>query len=124
MLDNWALLYAAEVAQEKGVKLAVCFNLVDSYLRAGARQFGFMLRGLKLLAPQLESSNIRFYMLKGKPGDKVPELVSEIGAGLVVVDMAPLRMPAQWKEDVMQKIECPMHQVDAHNIVPVRSSNT
>lgn len=121
MLDNWALLHAAEVAKEQGCKLAVCFNLVDAFLEAGARQFGFMLRGLKQLAPELEQANIRFYLLRGDPGDTVPQLVSDIDAGLVVVDQAPLRLPRQWKESVKGAIDCPMHEVDAHNIVPVRT---
>jgi deoxyribodipyrimidine photo-lyase len=121
MLDNWALLHAAEVAQKNGSKLAVCFNLVDSYLEAGARQFGFMLRGLQKLAPELEEANIRFLFLRGDPADTVPALVSELNAALLVVDQAPLRLPRQWKDSVKKSISCPMHEVDAHNIVPVRS---
>lgn len=120
ILDNWALLHAAEVAQDKGSKLAVCFNLVDAYLEAGARQFGFMLRGLKQLAPELEQSSIRFFFLKGDPAETVPALVSELDAGLLVVDQAPLKLPRKWKEMVKGAISCPMHEVDAHNIIPVR----
>jgi deoxyribodipyrimidine photo-lyase len=55
-------------------------------------------------------------------GDTVPALVEELDAGLLVVDQAPLRLPRQWKESVKSKINCPMHEVDAHNIVPVRAS--
>lgn len=119
MLDNWALLHAAEVATEKGCKLAVCFNLVDAFLEAGARQFGFMLRGLQKVAPEIEQANMRFYLLRGDPGETVPRLISEIDAGLLVVDQAPLRLPRQWKESVKSAISCPMHEVDAHNIIPV-----
>lgn len=62
--DNWALLYAAEQAAANGAHVAVAFNLVDAFLGAGARQFGFMLRGLKELAPKLEAANIRFHLLQ------------------------------------------------------------
>ena len=64
MRDNWALLHAAEAAQASGGRVAVAFNLVDRYLNAGARQFGFMLRGLREMAPKLEAANIRFYLLQ------------------------------------------------------------
>ena len=37
---------------------------VTEYLGAGARQFGFMLRGLKLLEPKLKQLNIPFFLLK------------------------------------------------------------
>ena len=37
---------------------------VTEYLGAGARQFGFMLRGLKLLEPKLKELNIPFFLLK------------------------------------------------------------
>ena len=47
MADNWALLHAAARAQAAGRPLAVVFNLVTSFLNAGARQFCFMLRGLQ-----------------------------------------------------------------------------
>jgi DNA photolyase len=55
-------------------------------------------------------------------GETVPALAEELDAGLLVVDQAPLRLPQQWKEAVKEKIKCPMHEVDAHNIVPVRAS--
>ena len=37
---------------------------VTEYLGAGARQFGFMLRGLKLLEPKLKELNVPFFLLK------------------------------------------------------------
>jgi deoxyribodipyrimidine photo-lyase len=40
--------YAAEQAAAAGEPVAVVFNLVPAFLGAGARQFGFMLRGLQV----------------------------------------------------------------------------
>jgi len=45
--DNWALLYAQQLAQEHCKKLVVVFNLVPKFLEAGLRQYDFMLRGLQ-----------------------------------------------------------------------------
>ncbi len=38
---------------------------VTEFLGAGARQFGFMVRGLRELQPKLEALNIPFFLLKG-----------------------------------------------------------
>lgn len=120
MRDNWALLHAAEEALQADKKVVICFNLVDAFLDAGARQFGFMLRGLKELAPKLEEANIRFHLLRGDPKDTVPNLVKDLDAALLVTDQCPLRLPQQWRDEVKQAVTCPFHQVDAHNVVPVR----
>jgi hypothetical protein len=38
--ENWALLLARHLAASKGVPLAVCFNLVPTFLEATVRQYG------------------------------------------------------------------------------------
>ena len=38
---------------------------VTEFLGAGARQFGFMVRGLQELQPKLEALGIPFFLLKG-----------------------------------------------------------
>jgi deoxyribodipyrimidine photo-lyase len=38
---------------------------VTEYLHAGARQFGFMVRGLRLMEPKLAALNIPLFLLKG-----------------------------------------------------------
>ncbi|KAG2489952.1 hypothetical protein HYH03_011582 [Edaphochlamys debaryana] len=120
--DNWALLYAAEQALAAAggeAQVAVAFNLVPAFLGAGARQFGFMLRGLRELEARLGQKGIAFFMLKGDPAQTLPELVSRLGAGLLVTDYAPLRLGRQWREQVASSLSVPFHEVDAHNVVPV-----
>ncbi|KAI3433882.1 hypothetical protein D9Q98_003684 [Chlorella vulgaris] len=116
--DNWALLHAAAEASKRGVPVAVAFNLVTQYLGAGARQFGFMVRGLRLMQPKLEALNIPFFLLKGDPVETVPQLVKDTGASLLVTDFASLRLGRQWRDAVAAKLEVPFHEVDAHNVVP------
>ncbi|MCO5569327.1 hypothetical protein L7F22_023039 [Adiantum nelumboides] len=67
--DNWALLYAAQQARQQGSPLCVAFNLVDSFLHAQARHFGFMLRGLRVVQHNLSSIGIPFFLLwdQGSP---------------------------------------------------------
>ena len=73
---------------------------MESYLGAGARQFGFMLRGLKLLEPKLAELNIPFFIVKGDSTQTIPKLVKETKAGLLVTDFAPTRDGRQWRDTV------------------------
>lgn len=58
-------------------------------------------------------------LLQGEPGQTMPELVSSLGAGLLVTDYSPLRLGRTWREQVTSSLAVPFHEVDAHNIVPV-----
>ena len=72
---------------------------VPEYLVAGARQFGFMLRGLKLMQPKLEALNIPFFLVKGDPIKNIPELCKKTGAACLVTDFAPLRLGREWRDE-------------------------
>lgn len=63
--DNWALLFALEMAAKKGVPLTVTFCLVPEFLGATSRQYRFMLQGLKEVESRLKLNNIPFYLLTG-----------------------------------------------------------
>jgi len=117
--DNWALLYACEKAAEKDVPVVVVFNLVTKFLGSGARQFGFMLRGLREMDDDLQKRGVPFVLLKGDPGDVIPEFAKEIDAAMIVCDSSPLRLCREWREAVAEKFTGPAHEVDAHNVVPV-----
>ena len=67
---------------------------------AGARQFGFMLRGLKELVPEMQELNITFFLLRGDPVQTIPKLVKDTGAALLVTDFAPMRIGREWREGV------------------------
>ena len=44
--DNWALLYAQQLALKMELQLHICFCLLPTFLDATLRQFAFMLKGL------------------------------------------------------------------------------
>ena len=73
---------------------------LESYCHAGARQFGFMLRGLKEMQPKLEKLNIPFFIVKGDPIKTIPKLVKDTKAALLVTDFAPLRDGRRWRDTV------------------------
>lgn len=67
---------------------------------AGARQFGFMLKGLKALEPHFKKLQIAFHLVRGNPADTIPKLVKDTKAGLLVVDQSPVRIARKWREEV------------------------
>ncbi|KAL3156827.1 hypothetical protein ABBQ38_001097 [Trebouxia sp. C0009 RCD-2024] len=117
--DNWALLYACEVAERSGSNVVVAFNLVTEFLGAGSRQWGFLVRGLRQVEPKLQALNIPFYMMYGKAEDNLPKLCDDLGAGLLICDYVPVRSAQGWRTNTRDQLSIPMHQVDAHNVVPV-----
>jgi deoxyribodipyrimidine photo-lyase len=116
--DNWALLYAQELALNHQAPLAVVFNLVPRFLQAAHRQYDFMLRGLEETAARLEQHNIPFYLLQGEPTETLPAFLKHCRAGALVTDFDPLRLKRQWKNQVLEQLQIPFLEVDAHNIVP------
>ena len=118
--DNWALLFAQEVALESRVPLAVIFCLVPEYLGATIRQYGFMVKGLKEVEERLAEKNIPFFLLTGTPEVEIPLFLESRKAGALVADFNPIRIKREWNRGVVEKIDIPLYEVDAHNIVPCR----
>ena len=115
--DNWALLHARELAGADKA-LVVAFCLVPSYPGATLRHYDFMLRGLEETADTLAQQGIPFVLLTGDPAREVPALCDQAGAAALVTDFDPLRIKRQWLDAVSRAVSIPVHQVDAHNVVP------
>ena len=118
--DNWALLFAQNLAKENKYELAVVFNLVPDFLEATIRQYGFMLKGLQQLEKELEKYNIPFFLLQGKPEEAISNFIKENNVSVIVSDFDPLRIKRIWKRELAKKINIPFYEVDAHNIVPCK----
>ncbi len=118
--DNWALLYAQEMALERKLPLSVVFCLVPDFLQATWRQYEFMLKGLEQIEKGCERLGIKFKLLIGDPIDQIPRYAASTGTSAVVTDFTALRMNRFWKEEIAEKLTVPFVEVDAHNIVPCR----
>jgi deoxyribodipyrimidine photo-lyase len=116
--DNWALLYAQEVALKMDAPLAVAFCLVPGFLNATMRQYSFMIEGLKEVEKGLSMLNIPFFLLQGQPENEIPAFVTKWGISALITDFDPLRIKRQWKEALARVLKIPFYEVDAHNIVP------
>jgi deoxyribodipyrimidine photo-lyase len=116
--DNWALLYAQELALSLKRPLGVVFCLAPAFLGATRRQYGFMLKGLQEVAGDLADLDLPFFLLKGEPARELPRFVAHQRVGAVVSDFSPLRLVRGWKSAAAAEIKVSLEEVDAHNIVP------
>ncbi len=116
--DNWALLFAQEIAINKAVPLAVVFCLAPKFLNATIRQYSFMIKGLQEVEKTLKKKNIPFFLLKGNPDEEIPAFIKRHKIGALVSDFNPLNISKAWKEDVSKNIDIPFYEVDTHNIIP------
>jgi deoxyribodipyrimidine photo-lyase len=116
--DNWALLYAQELAMERKVPLLVIFSLVPHFLGANLRQYDFMLKGLAGVESDLAKLSMPFYLLEGKPEKEIADFLTMVKASALVSDFDPLRIKRDWKGKLTPWLRIPFYEVDAHNIVP------
>ncbi len=118
--DNWALIYAIELALQNQKPLVVVFNLVPNFLEATFRQYDFMLKGLRFVEQKLLDLNIPFQILLGKPEENIPKFIEELQVETLVTDFNPLKIVMNWKKQVANKININICEIDASNIVPVQ----
>ncbi|TVU31195.1 hypothetical protein EJB05_22873, partial [Eragrostis curvula] len=127
LADNWALLHAAGLAAAAvpAAPVAIAFAMFPRpfLLSACRRQLGFLLRGLRHLAADARARGLPFFFLEDGPA-AVPTLVRRLGASTLVADFSPLRPVREALDAVVRDLrrDAPgvaVHQVDAHNVVPV-----
>jgi len=116
--DNWALLYAQELAFQMKAPLAVVFCLVPQFLNATLRQFAFMLKGLEQVEKRLADFKIPFFLIRGWPKGEIPKFSTDNKVTILVSDFDPLRPKREWKKEVANRLEIPLYEVDTRNIVP------
>lgn len=117
--DNWAQLYARELAGSTR-PLAVVFTLAPGFLGATIRQYGFMLRGLQQVAAELERKGITFILLVGDPMQELSRFLTKHKVAALVADFSPLRPHREWLAHIVTGTKLPIYEVDAHNIIPCR----
>ena len=118
--DNWALLFAAQKANEYNLPLSVVFTLAPSFEKATARHYNFMLKGLQQVENELKTKGISFHLLLGNPPEQLATFISQFNVSAIIADFDPLRIKRKWKAQLSEKLEIPFFEVDAHNIVPCR----
>ena len=118
--DNYALLFAQQIALQNDRPLGVVFNLVPDFLEATLRQYIFMLNGLMEIERELTVYGIPFFLLSGDTEKNLPGFIKQNNVSVIVTDFDPLKIKWKWKKSVGEKINIPIYEVDTHNIIPCR----
>ncbi len=116
--DNWALLYAASLAASRDRALVAVHCLDPDYPQANAAHFRFLVDGLRELHADFKAANIPFVELMGDPPSRVAQLAGSLDACVLVTDFDPLRHKRRWLAQAGEAVACPVHEVDARNVVP------
>ncbi len=117
--DNWALVYARELAESASTELRVVFTLPNGFLGAEARHYRFMFDGLERVEARLRSLGVGFDLLVGEPSSTLSGFLESVGASILIHDFDPLREKRRWRSAVAEQVKIPVHEVDAHNVVPL-----
>ncbi|SNS14153.1 Deoxyribodipyrimidine photo-lyase type II [Humidesulfovibrio mexicanus] len=118
--DNWALLHARELADQRRQPLAVAFCLAREYPLAALPHFAFLLHGLRHTAQELEALGVPFILLRGEPGQAVAQYARDARIGLLVTDADPAKPKRAWLADLLSRLQCPAMEVDSRNVAPAR----
>lgn len=116
--DNWALIYAQEMAIKKKQPLLVVFCLQSKFLNALQRAFNFMLEGLIKVEQSLYNLNIPFIILVGKPEVMLAQFIEDHQIGMLITDFSPIKLKQTWIEGLKQQLKITFCEVDSHNIIP------
>lgn len=104
--DNWGVAFASDLAQKNNRNLKIIIH--KDVKLCSARQVEFREEGLNFFIKNLAHNNIKYKIL-----DVWPE---KIEAGAVIVDFNPIDDKQNWTK----KQDCPVFEVDSHNIIPAR----
>ncbi len=116
--DNWALLFAAGLAVELNRPLVAVHCLDPTTTAPQAGQLRFLLNGLLETACDLDGKGIPVAWLAGDAPGEVDRLEKRLDAAALVTDFDPLRYKRRWMEQSAATPGCPLHEVDARNVVP------
>lgn len=116
--DNWALLFAAKMAADRDRPLLAVHCLHPAYPKANGPHFRFLADGLKEVQADLSARGVPFVELLGDPPLQVAQLANALDAAAVATDFDPLRHKRRWLAQAGAGLSCPLHEVDARNVVP------
>ncbi len=117
--DNWAIVYAQELARKHHTYVLIVFCLRKKFPFATKRLLYFLLRGLQEVKKNAAVYKIPFVFLMGDPALELPAYIHSQHVGALICDSSPLRIHKQWKQQLVDTLHIPFIEVDTHNIVPV-----
>jgi len=118
-VNNPALTYALEQANDAGQPLLVVFGLMDDYPGANLRHYTFMLEGLKETQATLADRGLQMIVRHGDPAEVALAYAGD--ASLLVTDRGYLCHQKRWRSRVAEEAPCRVVQVEGDVVVPVET---
>lgn len=116
--DNWALLFAQELALLKEVPLITVFYPMKNKLYPEHIHYEFLMRGLRDLKIKFREYNIPFLISEKDPSHFMIELIKEYKISSIITDFSPLKPVREQINSLIKDLDIPLFEVDSHNIVP------
>lgn len=116
--DNWAVVHSQNIADILESKMYIVFSVLDNFLDASIRQYSFLKEGLVELETDCKKFNICFQLLYGNPTDTLKIFIEKYKIGYLIIEQFPLKIFKRMVEK-FKSFDVNIHQVDAHNIIPV-----
>lgn len=117
--DNWALLFAQEIAVKLKSPLIIFISLPLEDQFNTKRHSAFINKGILQLQKKASELKIPVILVEGNPVTELHQLSSQHSAACIVTDMSPLKNFRESVNRLKKDLSLPLVQVDAHNIVPV-----
>ena len=119
--DNWGLLSAQYSALQHKLPLVIVCTIVPNCFEVSLRQYSFMLDGLKEIQQKAHTLHIPFFsILSDEPSISISTFAQQYKAAAIFTDFDPLAQSVFNRVEVASRVECPVYEVDSHNIVPAR----
>jgi len=116
--NNWALLFAQQLALQQKQPMVVACPIAADYPKAPPRQIDFIMSGLLQVDIKLRKLGIPFIVSHKSVNTALTALIKNNRFGALVTDFNPLKESRAWKNKLARKISVPFFEVDSHNIVP------
>lgn len=116
--DNWALLFAQEIALKNELPLAVVYESVSNFDPVKSRIYQFMIDGLKQVEKELVNLKIPFILLESSSEKNIIDFATNYNIFTLVTDFSPLKNVRDAIDKVNSIIKVPFYEIDTHNIVP------
>ena len=116
--DNFSLIYAQQLANEKQKPLFTVFNLVENFPNFNTRNAEFMIENLEMVEQTLSKLNIPMLITKGPIDQTLPKLIQNFNISVLITDFSPLSISKQWLQSLNRLLNIPIIVCDTHNIIP------
>ncbi len=121
-IGNPALQYAIQQANRLHTPVLVVFVVTAKYPEANRRHMQFMLEGLRETFDTLQDMGCGVRLKCGDPVSTVAEVSRE--AALVVVDRGYMPVQRLWRDELVLRVDAPVHEVEGDVVVPVARAST